>query len=101
MRHATELKTSQPVFPGQPPPLARVETSKQQNYSPQPPPRQSSQPPQRSANINRTAFPGQQPPNVAVSSPSTNSFREPSFSAAAVAQQQVNTSYLAAFLQTS
>ena len=61
MRHATELKTRQPIFPGQPPPLARVESSKQQNYSsPQPPPRQSSQPPQRSSNVNRTAFPGQQ-----------------------------------------
>ena len=94
MRHATELKTRQPIFPGQPPPLARVESSKQQNYSsPQPPPRQSSQPPQRSSNVNRTAFPGQQPPNVAVSSPS-NSFREPSFSAAAVAQQQVNISVI-------
>lgn len=65
MRHATELKTSQPVFPGQPPPLSRFEANNKQNYSPQPPPRQSSQPPQRSsaaANINRTAFPGQQPP---------------------------------------
>ena len=71
MRHAAELKTSQPVFPGQPPPLARVETHKQ-NY--QPPPRQSSQPPQR--NSNRTAFPGQAPP--ATTSPSN--FREPVFS---------------------
>ena len=35
MKHATEIRTSQPIFPGQPPPLARVETSKQQNYSPQ------------------------------------------------------------------
>ncbi len=62
MRHATELKSSQPVFPGQPPPLARFENKHQQSYS-QPPPRQSSQPPQRSSsNINRTAFPGQQPP---------------------------------------
>lgn len=70
MRNATELKTSQPVFPGQPPPLSRFEaggsgssgSSSKQNYSPQPPPRQSSQPPQRSSSINRTAFPGQQPP---------------------------------------
>ena len=79
MRQATELKTSQPIFPGQPPPLARVDHNKQ-NYS-QPPPRQSSQVPQRSStSVNRTAFPGQAPPGVATSTSSAASnFREPLF----------------------
>ena len=68
MRQAAELKTSQPIFPGQPPPLARVDHNKQ-NYA-QPPPRQSSQVSQRSssssssASVNRTAFPGQAPPTA-------------------------------------
>ena len=80
MRQAAELKTSQPIFPGQPPPLARVDHNKQ-NYS-QPPPRQSSQVPQRSSStsVNRTAFPGQAPPGVATSTSSAASnFREPLF----------------------
>ena len=65
MRQAVELKSSQPIFPGQPPPLARVASeSKSSSYnSPQPPPRQSSQPPSRSSSSNRTAFPGLQPPS--------------------------------------
>ena len=82
MRQAAELKTSQPVFPGQPPPLARVDHNKQ-NYS-QPPPRQSSQVPQRSSSsssssVNRTAFPGQQPPASSSSSSAASNFREPLF----------------------
>lgn len=61
MRQAVELKSSQPVFPGQPPPsLARTENRSQ------PPPRQSSQ--VRSSvsasSTNRTAFPGQAPPQA-------------------------------------
>jgi hypothetical protein len=69
MRQAVELKTSQPIFPGQPPPLARVAAETKSYNSPQPPPRQSSQPPSRSSVNNRTAFPGLQPP--------AHDFREP------------------------
>ena len=70
MRQAVELKSSQPIFPGQPPPLARVASESKSSYnSPQPPPRQSSQPPSRSSTNNRTAFPGLQPP--------AHDFREP------------------------
>ena len=37
--------SAQPIFPGQPPPLARINVQQQQQQ--QPPPRQSSQPPSR------------------------------------------------------
>ena len=64
-----EVKSSQPIFPGQPPSSARAN----ENYgtpTPQPPPRQSSQPPSRSStSSNRSAFPGQTPTNL--------EFREP------------------------
>ena len=66
---AVEVKSSQPIFPGQPPSSARSND----NYTtptPQPPPRQSSQPPSRSSSSsNRSAFPGQTPTNL--------EFREP------------------------
>ncbi len=41
MRQAVELKSSQPIFPGQPPPLSRSAAEK--TFNAQPPPRQSSQ----------------------------------------------------------
>ena len=66
---AVEVKSSQPIFPGQPTSSARAND----NYgtpTPQPPPRQSSQPPSRSStSSNRSAFPGQTPTNL--------EFREP------------------------
>lgn len=70
MRQAVELKSSQPIFPGQPPPLAARTSaaSSSSSSSQQPPPRQSSQVrvPSRSSSSssssNRTAFPGQAPP---------------------------------------
>ena len=66
---AVEVKSSQPIFPGQPPPLARTNDG-YGTPTPQPPPRQSSQPPSRSStSSNRSAFPGQTPTNL--------EFREP------------------------
>ena len=68
VNNAVEVKSSQPIFPGQPPPRTN------DGYgapTPQPPPRQSSQPPSRSStsSSNRSAFPGQTPTNL--------EFREP------------------------
>ena len=66
---AVEVKSSQPIFPGQSPALARTNDGFVAS-TPQPPPRQSSQPPSRSSSSsNRNAFPGQTPTNL--------EFREP------------------------
>ena len=66
---AVEVKSSQPIFPGQSPSSARA-TDNYGTPTPQPPPRQSSQPPSRSStSSNRSAFPGQTPTNL--------EFREP------------------------
>ena len=67
---AVEVKSSQPIFPGQPPSVPRTNDG-YGTPTPQPPPRQSSQPPSRSStsNHNRSAFPGQTPTNL--------EFREP------------------------
>ena len=67
VNQAVELKSSQPIFPGQPPPPSTTRTNNESYPTPQPPPRQSSQPPSRSSN--RSAFPGQTPTNL--------EFREP------------------------
>ena len=66
---AVEVKSSQPIFPGQSPSLTRNNDG-YGTPTPQPPPRQSSQPPSRSStSSNRSAFPGQTPTNL--------EFREP------------------------
>ncbi len=110
MRQAVELKSSQPIFPGQPPPLSASREkggggSSSSSFGAQPPPRQSSQVrdtlhtgcsitsggkedlcvilktpyqvPSRSAASpasNRTAFPGQAPPQGFRSSSAADSF---------------------------